>query len=170
MSINIVSNLGIINHFKISKFFKQNLGLSATIMDKSGRRSLNQNDKFAYFYNNQYRTSIYAQGNIGDIKFYTDHYIREQKFALYFGEGNEEFIFDFNNVMVREKGIDFYLGHILKTVEEKIENKKEEETNKKKEVEKATGNPDIITTNPGSVTYADVKAYLEKRQKERYNK
>ena len=30
------------------------------------------------------------------------------------------------------------------------------------------GDPEAIFRNPGNVTYADFKAYLEKKQKERY--
>ena len=34
--------------------------------------------------------------------------------------------------------------------------------------EKPKGNAENITMNPGNVTYEDVKAYLELKQKERY--
>ena len=70
--------------------------------------------------------------------------------------------------MVKEKGMDFYLGHILKECEEKYEEKKKNDELKKLE-EKPVGNPDMISQNPGSVSYADIQAYLEKKRQERYN-
>ena len=33
---------------------------------------------------------------------------------------------------------------------------------------KPTGNPELVTFNPGSVTYEDLKAFLEKQNAERY--
>jgi hypothetical protein len=97
MALNVVSSVQTAQYFKTSKFFRQNLGLVATV-DKNGRRVLNEKDKFSFFYNNQYRTTIYAQGNVGDIKFYGDHYIKDETFAVYYGENFEEFIFKFDFV------------------------------------------------------------------------
>ena len=58
---------------------------------------------------------INGQGKIGNIKFYTDHYINEDKLAFY--HDKEEFIFDFDHQMVKEKGVDFYLGHLIKKID-----------------------------------------------------
>jgi hypothetical protein len=69
--------------------------------------------------------------------------------------------------LLKQKGIDFYIGHILKSVEEQYEERVKNEELRKLE-EKPEGNADMITINPGSVTYADLKAYLDKRNKERY--
>jgi len=166
MALNIVAGMQTVQNFKNSKFFRQNLGLVATV-DKNGRRVLNEKDKFSFFYNRQYRTTIYAQGNVGDIKFYGDHYIKDETFAVYFGDNFEEFIFKFDFNLVKEKGIDFYLGHILKEVEEKYEEKVKNDELKKIEVT-PQGDPDMVFKNPGGVSYADLKAYMEKRNKERY--
>ena len=35
---------------------------------------------------------------------------------------------------------------------------------------KKVGNPEMITFNPGAVTYEDLKAYMEKQNAERYKK
>lgn len=164
--LHFVSSFQVANEFKRSVYFRQNLGLVATV-DKNGRRILNDKDKFSYHYNSIYRTTIYAQGNVGDIKFYTDHYIKDETFAVYYGDNFEEFIFKFDINLVREKGIDFYLGHIIKQVEEKFEERVKNDELKKIE-EKPAGDPDMVFKNPGGVTYADLKAYLEKKQKERY--
>jgi len=167
MSVNIVTNFQIINKIKKSRYFRTNLGLVATV-DKNGSRKYNDKDSFSMFYNSLYNTIIYAQGNIGNIKFYTDHFIRDEVMAVYFGDNFEEFIFDWDETIFKEKGMDFYLGHILKEVETKYEEKLLKDDLKKIE-EKPLGNPDLISQNPGSVSYADIQAYLEKKRKERYS-
>lgn len=166
MQYNIVTNFKINQIIKSkSQYYKVNLGLSSTRESSSGDRNLNKSDDFAFYYNNLYRTTIYGQGNIGSLKFYTDHYIKEDKVAFYYDK--EEFIFDFDEKMVKEKGVDFYLGHLIKKIEteheERLRKKEEEKEVKKQEV----GDPNIIFQNPGAVKYADLKAYLEKMRAER---
>jgi hypothetical protein len=113
---NIVTNSKINNVFKSkSRYYRVNLGLVATIESKSGDRVMNSNDEFAYYYNTMYRTTVLAQATVGDIRIYIDHYIIDDKIAFYFDK--EEFIFDFDEKMVKEKGADFYLGHLIKTIE-----------------------------------------------------
>lgn len=164
--LHIVAGLHTVNKFKRSRYFRNNLGLVATV-ERNGRRVYNEKDKFSNFYNNRYRTIIYGQGNIGDIKFYTDHYINDNTFAVYYGDTFEEFIFQFDDNLIADKGIDFYMGSILKQVEEKYEDKVKNDELKKIE-DQNEGNPEMIFKNPGSVTYADLKAYLKNKQKERY--
>ena len=166
MNVNIVTNYQMINQVKTSRYFRVSLGLVATV-EKNGSRKYNEKDRFSHFYNKSYNTTIYAQGNVGNIRFYTDHYITEPVLALYYGENFEEFIFDFDFAMVKEKGMDFYLGHLLKESEIKYEEKKKNDELKKLE-EKPVGNPEMISKNPGSVSYADIEAYLEKKRQERY--
>lgn len=166
MAINIITSYQIAQVFKTSKYFRQNLGLVITV-DKSGRRDMNRKDEFAFFYQNQYRTTIYAQGNVGDVKFYVDHLIKDDTFAVYTGDTFEEFLYTFDRKLIKEKGIEHYIGFLLKDVDLKYEEKvKNEELRKLEPV--SEGDPEKVFTNPGSVTYADVKAYLEKKQKERY--
>jgi hypothetical protein len=132
---------------------------------QSGDRLYSQKDDFAYFYNTLYKTTIYGQGNIGDIFIYTDHHIREDKLAFYFDK--EEFIFDFDNKIVNEKSVDFYLGSLIKKIEEEHQErlvKKEVEIEKQK-IE--IGDPSKIFANPGNVRYADLKAYMENLRKNR---
>jgi len=165
MSYNVVTSSKIMKEIKKSKYFKVNLGIVNTI-DKNGNRILNDRDKFAYFYNSNYKTTIMAQGYIGDIKFYVDYYIQADVLAFYYNY--EEFIFDFDWEMYREKGIDSYLGHLIKKLETEYQDKLKE-AEKKKEEPKRTPNPDLIMKNPGAVTYDDIKAYLEKQNKNRYS-
>jgi len=62
--------------------------------------------------------------NIGDIKFYTDHYIKDSTFAAFHGDNFEEFLFKFNDEIEMIKGIDFYLGKVIKEVEENTKKSK----------------------------------------------
>jgi len=160
MKYNIVTNYKIVQSLKKSRYFRVNLGLSSTQETNSGDRLYSQKDDFAYFYNTNYKTTIYGQGNIGNIFIYTDHYIKEDKIAFYYDK--EEFIFDFDEKIINEKGVDFYLGHLIKTIEtehqERLIKKQETIEEQKKEV----GDANKIFENPGAVKYADLKAYMEK--------
>ncbi len=165
MAVNIVCSFGIAQEFKKSRYFRQSLGVVATI-EKNGARVFNDKDRFSKFYNQSYRTTIYAQGNVGDVRFYIDHMIHDLNFAVYVGETFEEFINTFDYDMVSEKGVDFYLGHLLKTADEAYEEKKKNDELQK--IEREQGFAEKVISNPGSVTYEDVKAYMEKKQAERY--
>lgn len=160
----IVTNDKIINQFKKSRFFKVNLGLVNTI-EKNGDRTYNERDKFMYFYNNQYKTTIYGKGHIGDIFFYLDYYIKSDVMAVY--HETEEFIFDYEEEKMKQKGPEFYLGWILKELEKKNEERIKENEEKKIERETVVGNPDKVFINPGAVSYADIQAYIQKKNEER---
>jgi len=167
MAVNIVTNFGLISKIKTSRYFRTNLGLVATV-EKAGNRKYNEKDGFSSYYNTGYNTIIYAQGNVGDIKFYTDHYIKEDVMAVYVGENFEEFIFEWDESMFKEKGMDFYIGHLLKESESRYDEKKKNDELKKLEP-KLKGNAEAIMSNPGAVTYEDLQAYIEKKRQERYN-
>ena len=165
MGVNIVCGLKIVQEFKKSKYFRQSLGVVATI-ERNGQRVFNDRDKFSKFYNQNYRTTIYAQGNVGDIRFYVDHMIHDLNFGVYVGETFEEFVNSFDYQIVGEKGVDFYLGHLLKIADEAYDEKKKNDELKK--IEREQGFAEKIIQNPGNVTHEDVKAYMEKKQAERY--
>jgi hypothetical protein len=166
---NVVTNKKIIDLIKSnSKYFKVNLGFSSTDEDRSGERVLSTKDEFAFSYNAFYKTFIYAQGNIGNIRFYTDHYIMEDVLAVYLDL--EEFIFNFDQEFYKEKGIDALLGKMVKEVDDKMEQmkkdkKEQEEDLKNRDVKK--GDADKVFTNPGNVRYEDIKAYLDKKNNSR---
>jgi len=164
---SVVTNLNISSFFKKSKYFRINLGVSSTLVDRTGERKNNQNDIFASHYNSVYNTFIYAQGHIGDIMIYVDHYIKSDLLAVYVN--HEEFIFEFDKKLMIENGPDFYLGKILKELKEKNEDRLREAEAKKIKVEEKKGNADVVLSNPGSVTYADLQAYLDKKRSERYS-
>lgn len=163
--LSIVSNFQVLQSFKKSRYFRVSLGLVPTV-EKNGSRIYNDKDKFAKFYNMQYNTTIYGQGNVGDIRFYVDHYIKGTSFAVY-TEDLQEFLFELDTLLIRDKGIEFYLGHILKTVEEEYEARVLANELKKIE-EKPIGYSEKIFTNPGNVNYEDLKAYLAEKNKNRY--
>jgi len=165
MGVHIVSSFRTAQLFKRSRYFVQSLGLVATV-EKNGRRVFNEKDRFSKFYNESYRTTINAQGAVGDIRFYVDMMIHDDNFAVYVGETFEEFINTFDHELVSEKGVDFYLGHLLKMAEEAYDEKKKNDELKK--VERQLGVAEKVIQNPGGVTYEDLKAYYEKKQAERY--
>lgn len=168
MAYNIVTNLKVILEVKKCRYFKVNLGLSSTMEAKnSDERLLNDKDKFSHYYNTQYKTTIYGQGNIGDIKFYVDHYIKEDVLAVYYN--SEEFVFEFDKNMVKEKGIEHYLGHILKNLETEHEERMKAAEEKKIETEQRKSDPNLLTSNPGAVRYEDIKAFLDQKNRERYS-
>ena len=161
----VVSSYTVSQEFKKSRYFRMSLGLVATV-EKNGTRVYNQNDKFSHFYNQLYKTTIYGQGNVGDIRFYVDHYINTDDFVIY-TDDFQEFIFKLDKLVIREKGVDFYLGSLLKEIEERYDERvKENELNKAQP--KPEGNPNLIFQNPGNVKYEDLKAYLEEKNKSRY--
>ena len=166
MQYNIVTNYQVNQIFKSkSKYYRMSLGFATTMIDRTGERRLNKADNFAYFYNQLYKATIQAQGSIGNIRFYTDHYIKEDHIAFYYDE--EEFIFDFDKKMVEEKGADFYLGHLIKTIETQHQDRIKEKEVQIEEQKKVVGDPDKIFVNPGAMTYADLKAYMDKKNAER---
>src|SRR5574343_262077 len=152
---NIVTGTLVMDNFKKSKFFKKNLGFASTTIDNSGERKPNTTDQFAWYYNTLYKTTIYAQGNIGDIRFYVDHHILDPVIALY--NGQDEYIYDWDPIMVKEKGIDFFLGYLLKKLD--IDAKERAYQAKVEEEKKASvvGDSNKISINPGMVTYDDLK-------------
>lgn len=164
--LSIVSSFQTLQEFKKSRYFRVSLGLVPTI-EKNGTRIYNDKDKFAKFYNIRYNTTIYGQGNVGDIKFYVDHYIKDKSFVVY-TDDLQEFLFELDNLLIRDKGIEFYLGHILKTVEEEYDERVKANEIKKIE-DKPIGFSDKIFSNPGNVNYEDLKAYLLEKNKNRYS-
>jgi hypothetical protein len=162
---NIVTNQKIIDHFKKSNYWKKNLGLVSTI-EKNGDRVYNERDTFHYFYNTLYKTTIYCQGSIGDIMFYLDYYIRQDKIAMYLNK--EEFIFDFEEGIMLEKGPNFYMGKILKEIEEENQDRIEKASGEKIEIKKEPI-PEKVFSSPGAVTYDDIQAYLKKKSENRLN-
>jgi hypothetical protein len=163
MRYNIVTNYTINSLIKQkSKHYKVGLGQSITLEDRSGERIMNARDQFAFVYNQYYKSSVLKQGSVGDIDFYTDHLILDNKFRLYIDR--EEFIYDFDEKKVLENGIDSYLGYILKISQESFDEIIEE---KIKDNSEKRGNADNILKSPGAVRYEDLKEYLNTKNSQR---
>jgi hypothetical protein len=175
MKYNIVTNYKINQIIKNgSKYYRVSLGHSITLDSLKGDRELNKRDSFAFFYNTLYNANLFGQGIIGDIQFYTDHDINEDVLAFYIDQ--EEFVHPFDEKLVKEKGIDAFLGFVLKESEfefnqrkvekQRVEDEKKSTTNTTNTTKKV-GDATRVLENPGNVTYADLKAYLEKNNSER---
>lgn len=167
---NIVTTDEVCRFFRTqSRHFKTDLGQAITLDSRTGERLMNENDPFAHFYNSRYNTGILSKGCIGDIKFYVDLYIQDQVVAFYWDQ--DEFIFNLDQDTITKKGVDFYLGSLLKKVHELQEErkaKKEEEKLRENENGKTKiGDPSKLKTNPWDVRYEDVVAYLQKQREDR---
>ncbi len=157
----IVTNHNVMKWIKQSNYFTTNLGYAVTA-DNKGERVINDKDHFAGSYNHQYKTTIYAQGTIGDIFFYVDYGILDDTIAAY--HMLEEFVFSFDEKEVREKGISAYLGGILRSIDTQYAERMEKEKREKEILENRAGSADRLTVNPGSVTYDDIKAYIQQKR------
>ena len=172
MGYNIVTNYKLNQSIKFgSKFYTVKLGFATTKVDQAGDRQPNSDDQFSYVYSQFYKSQIYGQGYIGDIKFYTDHQIKDDVLIFYYDR--EEFIFEWDGAVIRQKGVDFFLGSCIKKIEteykERVEKAKEDKKRAEEEAKNPVkqGNPDKIFQNPGAVSYEDLKAYLAKQNQER---
>ena len=173
MEYNIVTNYRLNQSIRQgSKFYQVKLGLATTKVDVAGDRQPNRDDQFSFVYSQYYKSQIHGQGFIGNIRFYTDHQIKDDVLIFYYER--EEFIFEWDPIKIREKGVDIFLGGCIKKIEteynERIEKAKEESRRAEEEAKKPVqnqGNADRIFENPGAVSYADLKAYLDKQNAER---
>lgn len=171
MDFHVVTGKSTIPFFKSCRYFKTNLGIVSTIdKDGSGTRVLNDKDKFAFYFNSLYKTTIYGSGNVGDVKFYYDLYINDGTVAVYIGEGDiyDEFIYKFERSVFDEKGVENYIGYLLKESEIEYASR-QEEARIKREAPKPTGVSSKLTSNPGNVRYEDIQAYLEEQRNKRFS-
>ena len=159
MEFNIVTSLRINNEIKKSKYYQVSLG--HIITDMNNRGALNTQDNFASYYFKKNKHSIFGQGIIGDISFYTDHYIREDKMLIYFDK--DEYKYDFDFALCNEKGISSYLGLIIKEIEDKRKEQTEKIINDLNEMP-AKGDYMKVIKTPWAVTQEDILAYAEAKK------
>jgi hypothetical protein len=163
---NFVAKKQIIDSFKKSKHFKMNLGHSMSVDDKGQRKfRINDKDKFAKFYFNKYRIQLFSEGNIGQLNFFSDYYIEDDIVVVFFDD--KDFVFVHEPHTMKDKGVDSYLGSIIKEIETKYE---EEIAGAGGNVDSATanksgGNADNLVNNPGSVTWEDIQAHIQRKKK-----
>ncbi len=154
-----------------SKYFTSYLGMAFTTEDKDGRKfRINDKEKFAKDYFDRTGRMSYSQGKIGSINFFVDHYITDNLVLCYYN--NEEVAFEFLDQVAKEKGIDAYLGSMIKKVEsiyaEEITDKKENIT--ERDIDKMPGDASKLYTNPGQCNYDDIKKYLQLKKNGSINK
>lgn len=172
MAYQVITNIKIMQDIKTCPYFRVNLGLSNTVDTRDGK-TLRETDGFQHFYNVKYKTTIFGQGNIGDIMFYVDHYIKED--VLVFYKDLEEFPFPHDPETIKEKGVSFFLGACLKQMEEqheeRIKQAAEDEITKQQEADdrKTNADADKVFDNPGAVSFEDLQEYLKKKNSERYS-
>ena len=156
MGYNIVTNYNLNQKIKYgSKYYTVQLGLATTKIDQAGDRQPNRDDQFAFVYSQYYKSQVHSQGFIGNIKFYTDHQIKDDVLIFYYER--EEFIFDWDERKIKEKGVDSFLGGCIKSIEteykDRIDKAKEDKKRAEEEAKnntKPAGNADRIMENPGA--------------------
>jgi len=160
---NIVSNQHINNEIKKSNYYKTVLGKSLSVK-KNGRRQfrLDEEEKFIKFYMDEYRSVLHRLGKIGRLNFFVDHYLKEDLIIFFYKE--KDFVFEHSPALLRSLGINSYLSSFIEKIETEykdemegvgdIKLKDDEEDPKEK-----------IASNPGSVTYEDIKKYYKNKGK-----
>lgn len=162
---NIVTNKKVNMMFRGSKYFKTDLGRSFTVREKDDKKSFNisSSDEFmkAYFQNN--RIIIYKEGSIGTLTLYTNHYMKDNVVLLNYNTMDFEFPVDKEHII--SKGIDDYIGFMIKEIETKY-NKAKEESSKEviHDENEIIADPSKLFSNPGSVNYEDIIAYQKNKK------
>lgn len=156
---NFVSSHLINQEFKKSKYYKTNLGRALTVKENDKRVfRLNDDDIFVKFYLQKYQAVIYSEGTIGQINFLVDHYIKGNIIIVFYKE--KDFLFEHNPNLLKSKGVDGYIGSFI----EEIETKYLEEIENASEIDLediSNGNSENIMSNPGAVSYEDIKKYYK---------
>lgn len=157
---NFVSTHSINQEFKKSNLYKRNLGRALSVKENDRRVfKLNDDDVFVKFYLQKYKTVIYSEGNVGQINFFVDHYIKNDIIIVFYKE--KDFIFNHNPSLLRSKGINGYIGTFIEELETNYKEELEEVNDINIE-EEVTGNEENLIKNPGAVSYEDIKKYVSK--------
>jgi len=165
MSFKFVSNKSIISKFKSSKLFKTDLGRSFTNSGKGGiKADFSRQEDFVRNYYEANNQMLHKEGNIGKIEFYSDFRVNNKIKVFY---ENYDFIFDYDMTSLRDKGVEAYLGSILKDIEinllPNMKPKKVEKIELSEEQRIALAQQKI-KTNPGAVTYDDIKDIIKAKR------
>ena len=165
----IVSGRSVISQLKMSKYFKVDLGKSFMGNSKGELKAdLSRQEEFDKFYHNKYNTKIFKTGSIGKIEMYIDNNLYDDIVLFY---EDHDFSFKHNTKIMREGGIEKYIGSMIKEIETnyllkiQADKKAEEELTADQKIHIAQNK---IKTNPGAVTYDDIKEIL--KRKKRFNK
>lgn len=162
---NIISNKGYIDYIQDnSKYFKKSLGQSLTKQTTGGDRELREGN-FTTWYYQQHKAMIFKQGEIGQLHFYIDYYLKKDILGFFLNSDieNHQYAIQWEEDDIKEVGIDAWLGRKIKEIDEEIEGVKGEKENKINT--KAEGNADKLKVSPGAVTWEDIKKYKMSKNK-----
>jgi len=152
---NFVTNHIINKEFKKSKYYKTDLGRSLSVTENDRRVfRLNDDSVFINFYLTKYNIVIYNEGNVGQLNFLCDHYIKGNIIMVFRDE--VEFIFEHDPNLLRTKGIDGYIGSFIEDIETKHNDEIEDHIGMTDDVVVDLSN---IKLDPGNVSYEDIKKY-----------
>lgn len=160
---NIVSNQHINNEFKKSNYYKTTLGRSLSVK-KNGKREfrLDEEEQFIKFYMDEYRSVLYRMGKIGRLNFFVDHYLKEDLIIFFYKE--KDFIFEHSPALLRSNGVNAYLSSFIEKIETEYKDEMEGVSGIKIDGEEEDPKEKIMS-NPGAVTYEDIKKYYKNKGK-----
>lgn len=99
------------------------------------------------------------EGNMGSIKFYSDHYMkRSDEIIIFYKE--KDFVFIHNKNLYNNLGAEGYLNELIKEIETKYFD--EIDKAKDRKTKKNTADASKVFMDPGSVTYEDILKYKQK--------
>lgn len=160
----VVSSYKTINNIKnSSRYYKTNLGFSVSI-DMGDDKVVSDKDRFAFAWQGSKGNSIFSSGEIGNVHFYVDHSQKDPHLICV--HNFEEFIFDLDTFYIKEKGMDSFIGKMIKEVDEKFRTPKDENSSSALENIPEVlphGNSEKLFKNPGQVRYEDVQEYLRSK-------
>lgn len=165
MNVNLVGSFQNIHFFKSSKWFRRNMGKSVMMNknQKSDHFSISGNDVFQQFYYEKFGSVCQMEGSIGPgIRLWTDHNIRDNSMGIMIDNKFAEM--EFETPIANELGPDEYLGRWLKDVSSRASKEELEEMAMER---MKMGKPDLLTTNPGAVTYEDIMAWIDIEKKKK---
>lgn len=160
----VVSSYKTINYIKSSsRYYKTNLGFSVSI-DMGDDKVVSDKDRFAFAWQGSKGNPIFSSGEIGNVHFYVDHSQKEPHLICV--HNFEEFIFELDTIYIKEKGMDSFIGKMIKQVDEKFktpENENSSSTLPNTPEVLPQGNSEKLFKNPGQVRYEDVQEYLRSK-------
>jgi len=160
----VVSSYKTINYIKSSsRYYKTNLGFSVSI-DVGDDKVVSDKDRFAFAWQGSKGNPIFSSGEIGNVHFYVDHSQKDPHLICV--HNFEEFIFELDTIYIKEKGMDSFIGKMIKQVDEKFKTPEDENSSSPSQNTPEVllqGNSEKLFKNPGQVRYEDVQEYLRSK-------
>jgi hypothetical protein len=160
---NITAPKPYIDLIKTSKYFRQDLGRSATVYDeKKGDKELREGAFSTWYYNN-YKSLIVKTGVIGPLHFYIDYYLKKEILGFFLNSDldKHQYAIDWDQERIDIIGIDSWISEKLREVDMSLMEDEDKEHAKKV----ATGDSSKLMSNPGGTTWKDIEAHYNKKKK-----